>query len=322
MSTATTTLYRNTARDPPTAISKELSAASVLAVGTASFNTGLAAPPAPPPPHRALAPTPPTFVSPQNHAQGNINADNAAATAMRALGNIDLLAQISCDVVSGGSGVTARMNPAKPVVPQRSAQPPASQPLLPAPASPAPASPAPAPGSTLPLGGYQLSHQQQQQQQLQMQLHLQQQMQLQHQLRQQQQQQQLQLQYQMHLQQQQQQLAQVVGGSHTFQSLNSDAFYPVMDTNKSSVAKRAKSKKSAPQSLSRHPSPKKMSKKDMTPEELKREVLDKNRQAAKAYRKRKRDKEIVLRERVADLERQLQQYKEILRSHQIPDLVR
>jgi hypothetical protein len=304
-----TAANRNTARDPPTAISKELSAASVLAVGTASFNTGLAAPPAPPP-QRASAPTPPT-------AQGNNNADNAAATAMRALGNIDLLAQISCDVVSGGSGVTARMNPAKPVVPQPSDQPPASQPLL-----PAPASPAPAPGSTLPLGGYQLSHQQQQQQQLQMQLHLQQQMQLQHQLRQQQQQQQLQLQYQMHLQQQQQQLAQVVGGSHTFQSLNSDAFYPVMDTNKSSIAKRAKSKKSAPQSLSRHPSPKKISKKDMTPEELKREVLDKNRQAAKAYRKRKRDKEIVLRERVADLERQLQQYKEILRSHQIPDLVR
>ena len=211
---------------------------------------------------------------------------------------------------SGGSGVTARISPAKPVVPQRSAQPLASQPLP----------PAPAPGSTLPLGGYQLSHQQQQQQQLQMQLHLQQQMQ--HQWRQQQQQQQLQLQYQMHLQQQQQQLAQVVGGSHAFQSLNSDAFYPVLDTNEPSVAKRAKSKKSAPPSSSRHPSPKKISKKDMTPEELKREVLDKNRQAAKAYRKRKRDKEIVLRERVADLERQLQQYKEILRTHQIPDLVR
>ena len=69
----------------------------------------------------------------------------------------------------------------------------------------------------------------------------------------------------------------------------------------------------------------------MTPEELKREVLEKKEKTAvhlskgmlaKAYRKRKRDQEIVLHERVADLERQLQQYREILRSHQIPDLVR
>ena len=66
----------------------------------------------------------------------------------------------------------------------------------------------------------------------------------------------------------------------------------------------------------------KLSKKNMTPLGLEKErqmVLEKNRAAAKAYRKRKRDKESVLRERVVELESQCKLYKQTLSRHGIPD---
>ena len=62
----------------------------------------------------------------------------------------------------------------------------------------------------------------------------------------------------------------------------------------------------------------------MSPADLVRErqqVLEKNRAAAKAYRKRKRDKEMILRDRVDQLEREAKMYRQCLIRHGIPDPV-
>jgi len=68
----------------------------------------------------------------------------------------------------------------------------------------------------------------------------------------------------------------------------------------------------------------KIAKRNMNPDELEQErqqVLEKNRAAAKAYRKRKRDKEATLRERVLELEQHCKLYKQTLLQNGIADPV-
>ena len=60
-------------------------------------------------------------------------------------------------------------------------------------------------------------------------------------------------------------------------------------------------------------SPTKVSEKNMSPADLVRKrqrVLEINRVAAKGYRKRKRDKEMILRDRVDQLEREAKMYRQ------------